>query len=108
MPTLIRIKVEYYDAETGTIIAYSIIDDSTVFKPVDMIDLGYKHAEQLEILRLLQDFKLSCQTPLLNDNIYCPKCGTKSRKFGICQSHFNAVLTDNIVAIKKMCKLHVV
>jgi len=105
MPTLIRIKVECYDDETGTIIADSIINDSKVFKPVDMIDLGYKHAEQIEILRLLQDFKLSCQTPLLNDNIYCPKCGTKSRKFGIRESQFNAVLTDHIVGIqRKKCE----
>ena len=101
MQTAIRIKIEHYDIETGAIVADKTIEDNKVVKPVDMSDLGYKHAEQIKILKLLQDFKLTCQTPLINDSQHCPECGKQSRKFGIRKSQFHAALTDHQVGIQR-------
>ena len=100
MTTSIRIKVECYNTQTGAVIANTTIEDSEIVKPVDTVDLGYKHVEQLKILKLLQDFKLTHQTPLINDGDKCPECGKKSRKFGIRQSQLNAALTDHQVGIQ--------
>lgn len=99
----IRIRVEHYNTTTGMILSSQIIDDKEVKKPVDMIDLGYRHKEQINILLLLQDFKLNHQTDLLNSSdVKCPKCACKTYKYGIRKSKLHAVLTDHEVSIQRI------
>ena len=67
MTKAIRIRVEHYDITSGIILSTQIIDDQEVVKPLAISDLGYRHKEQINILLLLQNFKLNNQTCLLNN-----------------------------------------
>lgn len=103
MTKAIRIRVEHYDITSGTILSTKIIDDQEVVKPVDISDLGYRHKEQINILLLLQNFKLNNQTCLLNNgDVKCPKCASKTYKYGVRKSKFHAVLTDHEVSIQRV------
>ena len=64
------------------------------------MDLGFRHTEQIEILRLLQDEILNIQSRYLKDNVkFCPVCGNKLSKNGFEQSNFHAVFTDHKVKV---------
>jgi len=103
MTNAIRIITEHYDTTTGIILSSRIIDDREVKKPVDMVDLGYLHKEQINILLLLQDFKLNHQADLLNSNdVKCPKCSSKTYKYGVRKSKLHAALTDHEVSIQRI------
>lgn len=101
MTTAIRIKVEHYNVNTNLVLSDKIIEDQEVIKPIDMINLGYRHVEQISILSSIQDFKLHHQTDLLNDNESCPKCSAKIYKYGVRKSKLHAVLTDHEVSIQR-------
>jgi hypothetical protein len=53
METAVRIKTEHYDIKTGNILSTKIINEDNILKPVDMLDLGYRHLQQIEILSAL-------------------------------------------------------
>ena len=103
MTKAIRIRVEHYDITSGIILSTQIIDDQEVVKPLAISDLGYRHKEQINILLLLQNFKLNNQTCLLNNgDDKCPKCASKTYKYGVRKSKFHAVLTDHEVFIQRV------
>jgi len=101
MKTAIRIRAEYYNVESGEVLSDIVIYSKEVSKPINMVDLGYRHKEQIDILSSLQDFKLNHQTELINNNKYCPKCNLKTYKYGKRESKFHAVLTDHIISIQR-------
>ena len=50
MTTAIRITVEHYNTLDNTILSRKNINDQAVIKPIDMVDLGYQHIEQIQML----------------------------------------------------------
>ena len=67
-----------------------------------LVDLGLRHSEQIEILQRIPDQILKMQAPqIASQVIHCPQCGHKLNKSGYKPSEFNAVFTDNQVAVQR-------
>jgi hypothetical protein len=67
-----------------------------------ILDLGLRHAEQIELLQKVQDQILKLQSPQICTNItHCPQCGSKLNKSGYRKSDFNAVFTDHKVSVQR-------
>ena len=101
MKSSVRIVAEYYDPETDEILNSEILREDTLKKPSSIKDLGYLHEEQIELLQLIQDFKLRYDAELINPDGACPKCEKKTRSNGKRVSKFHAVFTDHKVKIQR-------
>jgi hypothetical protein len=79
----------------------------SVIKPNNIIDLGLRHAEQIDLLRHIQQKLLDKQSVYLkDDHPNCPKCSGKLYKSGYVKSDFHSVFTDHkIAASRQVCKL---
>lgn len=59
------------------------------------------HAEQIDLLKRIQDFKIKQQMDLYTPTT-CPECGLKTRRLGVFSSQFHAVLTDHKVPTQRV------
>lgn len=96
-----RLIAERYDIATGKVIDDKIIHDKAISEPKSIEQLGYTHAEQMEILQNSQDFMLQNQAELINPDGICPKCGKKHHKRGRFISPFHAIFTDHKLTIQR-------
>ncbi len=104
MQKIIKLIAQCVDASTGELIEEFIIKEESVSKALILKELGYLHVEQIDFLRMIQDFKIKHQI-LLNTVTICPVCSNKTMKHGVNQSPFHAVLTDHQVLIQlTQCK----
>jgi len=104
MSTGLRIIVEHYDMKSGEIIESTAIADEELCKATTLKEFGYLHIEQIEIIKKLQDVKLSQQI-ILNTVSICPKCNNKTHKDGKVKSTFHAALTDHAITLQRTrCK----
>ena len=78
-----------------------------VTKPNHSIELGFRHSEQIELLRQIEQKLLNMQSIFLKDDLSaCPKCSGKLYKSGYVKSDFHSVFTDHKVAIsRQVCKV---
>ena len=104
MAELIQVAVEKID-HSGSIVKRKIVAFKNIQKPEDILDLGLRHTDQINILKEIQDEVLSSQIQYLNDSVnYCPNCGTKLAKKGYTKSEFNSIFTDHkIPCSRKLC-----
>lgn len=79
----------------------------SIVKPNAIIDLGFRHSEQIDLLRHIQQQLLDKQSVYLKDDLSaCPDCGGKLYKSGYVKSDFHAVFTDHkVAASRQICKL---
>jgi hypothetical protein len=64
--------------------------------------LGLRHAEQIALLKKVQNIILEEQSRLLDPGMpVCPTCGHILKKNGYKTSHFHAVFSDHTVRIQK-------
>ena len=97
-----RIVMQYTN-EDGEFTDVNIIDEGCVKNPERIIDLGFRHVEQIQILRKIQDSLLRAQSVYLKEDItYCPQCNRKLIKNGTTKSTFNAVFTDHKVPVYRL------
>ncbi|HIF89936.1 MAG TPA: ISKra4 family transposase [Candidatus Thioglobus sp.] len=102
MVNKIRINVEMLD-ENDKVIGSEIIKTMRIKKPQTLLDVGYRHSEQIEILQALQDALLNQQSVFFHEDIEeCPKCHSKLAKKGYTKSDFNAVFTDHKVKVSRL------
>ena len=104
MAELIQIAVEKVD-HSGAIVKRTLVGFKEIKKPEDIMDLGLRHSEQINILKEIQDDVLESQIGHLNDLVnYCPQCGNKLAKKGYTKSDFNSIFTDHKVSCsRKIC-----
>lgn len=104
MAELIQVAVEKID-HSGSVVKRKIVAFKNIQKPEDILDLGLRHTDQINILKEIQDEVLEAQIQHLNDSVnYCPNCGTKLAKKGYTKSEFNAIFTDHKVPCsRKLC-----
>ena len=94
--------VMQYKNQQGKFINNEIIVSGEIKIPKEIIDLGLRHADQIEILQKIQDSLLNKQSEYLKEDInYCPKCGNKLHKNGINKCSFNSVFTDHKVPVNR-------
>ena len=102
----IRIVIESLN-DTGDVVSKEIIMTKNVTKPNYIIDLGFRHSEQIDLLRHVEQALLDNQSVFLKDDLsVCPKCSGKLYKSGYVKSDFHSVFTDHKIAIsRQVCKL---
>ncbi|MBN9344439.1 MAG: hypothetical protein BGO76_03390 [Caedibacter sp. 38-128] len=102
----IRVIVESLD-DAGGVIGKEIITTKNVVKPNHIIELGFRHSEQIDLLSQIEQQLLDKQSVYLKEELYkCPKCGRKLYKSGCVKSAFHSVFTDHKVSTsRQVCKL---
>lgn len=82
--------------EEGKTISEKVIKEIKVNKPESIINVGFRHCEQVDIIGNIQDSYISLQCKLLLDNNrLCPKCHGKTRKNGTHTAFFHSSLSDH-------------
>lgn len=100
----IKLTAEYFDIETGKVLASTVISTEKIDRAATLKNLGYLHVEQIDLIRKIQDFKISHQI-LLNAPTTCGVCGGSTQKLGKFKSQFHSALTDHVVSVQRMhCK----
>ena len=103
MNSEIRIILETVCKETGKVVKKEVIEKHKVKKPGNILELGLRHSEQIELLSKIQNYLLQEQCPLIREDItYCPNCGKKLSKQGCENSDFHAVFSDHKLPIQRL------
>ena len=106
MANKLRIKVEILD-NNDEVVETEIVRTTLIKKPETLIDVGYRHSEQIEILQVLQDKLLKQQSVYFREDVTtCPNCDAKLAKKGYTKSDFNAVFTDHKVNVSRQYCTH--
>jgi hypothetical protein len=103
MSVIVRIVVESVDAISQEVLKRDVIRDKSIEAVKSIVDLGYTHQEQIDILQKVQDALLNQQSDYLQEELNCcPKCGGKMSRKGFCKSEFHAVFTDHKVGTRRL------
>ena len=82
--------------ENGKSVSEKLIKAVEVKKAESIIDIGFRHYEQVEIIGNIQDAYIPLQCKLLFDQYsICPKCEGKTRKNGTHTAFFHSSLSDH-------------
>ncbi|NRD71808.1 UPF0236 family protein [Shewanella sp. VB17] len=97
----VRVIVETIN-EAGEVKSHSIINIKPVIPPSSLAALGYRQAEQIEMLQYIQQALLDEQSYFLQeDTPKCPRCNNKITRNGYVKSNFHGVYTDHKVSTRK-------
>ena len=99
------IQMQIKDTDTNEVKTV-IIDSGTVKDPSSILDLGFRHSEQIELLQKLQDTLLDAQSPNLEEKLsHCPYCKGELGYRGYNKCDFHSVFTDHKVKVRRqVCK----
>lgn len=81
--------------EKGKVIKESLIKEIQVNEPKSIIDIGFRHSEQVRIISGIQENYIPLQCKLLFTVDTCPKCGNKPMKNGTHTVSFHSSLSDH-------------
>jgi hypothetical protein len=102
MSESIRIVVQHYETSTNKVLSEEVLREDGIRKPEALKELGYLHLEQIDLLSKIQDFKITHQIKLINNNQTCPKCNGRIRGQGRYKSSVHTIFTDHVVDIKRI------
>src|SRR2546426_541507 len=98
----LRIIVEKVASSSQEVIKRVTITSYALQCPTSIVELGLRHAEQIALLKKVQNIILEEQSRLLDPGMpVCPTCGNTLKKNGYKTSHFHAVFSDHTVRIQK-------
>jgi hypothetical protein len=97
----IRYLAQCYDLDSGEVTEEILLSDEAISKANTLKELGYLHAEQIDFLKKIQDFKIKQQMELYTPT-NCPLCNLRIRKQGTFSSRFHGVLTDHKVPMQRV------
>lgn len=101
-----QVLVECIDEESQKVIGRKTIHDKIIQPIKTIMELGFRHNEQIKIIQKIQDSLLENQSNLLQEDIsHCPECGIKLQRHGFKKSEFHSVFTDHTVGVRRMKKL---
>ncbi|WP_407920625.1 hypothetical protein, partial [Facilibium subflavum] len=73
MSDTIRVTVEKIN-EQGKVVSKVVVIEKEISKPEEIIDIGFRHSEQVDILKSIQDEYISQQSIDLKDELdACPR-----------------------------------
>jgi hypothetical protein len=104
MSDTVRVTVEKIN-EQGKVVSKVVVIEKEISKPEEIIDIGFRHSEQIDILKSIQDEYISQQSIYFKEDLdACPRCGGKLCKHGYTKSDFHAVFTDHkIPTSRQVC-----
>lgn len=98
----LRIVVEKLDSKTNKVVSKNTVSPFDIIAPKNILELGLRHTEQINILQSIQDFLVSEQAIFLKeDHANCSKCNGKIWSNGYKKSKFYPVFTDHEIKIQK-------
>ena len=98
----LRIVVEKFDPKTNQVVSKNTVSSFDIIAPKNILELGLRHSEQINILQSIQDCLLSEQAVFLKeDHACCPKCNGKIWSNGYKTSKFHAIFTDHEIKVQK-------
>ena len=98
----LRIIVEKVNSKTDEVVARNTVSSFDITKPKNIVGLGLRHTEQINLLQSIQDCLLAEQSVFLKEDYECcPKCSSKIWSNGPKTSEFHAIFTDHKIKIKK-------
>ena len=96
----LRLVAEVID-ENGDVISNKTVSTKDINAPKEMLDIGYRHAEQIAILSRVQQIYIEEQISVMEAPSSCPKCGGKLKSGGTMKSHFSAVFSDHTFRMRR-------
>ena len=102
MAYTIKITAQLEDTETGEVLEQLEVQHKRMVLPSTFDDFGFRHKEQVELIKNSQDFILKFECKILTNNIICPMCGKRPHKQGMIESAFHDVYTDHKVKIQRL------
>lgn len=103
MAVRFQILVECIDEESKEVVERKMIHDKLVEPIQTIMELGFRHNEQINILQKIQDSLLENQSNFLQENIdQCPECGNNLQRHGFKKSEFHSVFTDHSVGVRRL------
>lgn len=81
--------------EKGKVIKEFLIKEIQVSEPKSIMDIGFRHSEQVGIISSIQDSYIPLQCQLLFTVDTCPKCGNKPMRNGTHTVSFHSSLSDH-------------
>ena len=81
--------------EDGEILGESLIKEIEVKKPKNIMEVGFRHSEQISIIDEIQNNYIPLQCKLLLSESSCPRCGSKPMKNGSHNVSFHGSLSDH-------------
>ena len=98
----LRIVVEKVASSSQEVMKRDTITSYALQCPTSIVELGLRHADQIALLKQVQNLILEEQSRLLDPGIpICPTCGNTLKKNGYKTSHFHAIFSDHTVRIQK-------
>ena len=98
-----QVLVECIDEESQKVIGRKTIHDKIIQPIKTIMELGFRHNEQIKIIQKIQDSLLENQSNLLQEDIsHCPECGIKLQRHGFKKSEFHSVFTDHTVGVRRL------
>src|SRR5262249_52999778 len=102
----LRIVVEKVASSSQEVMKRDTITSYALQCPTSIVELGLRHAEQIALLKKVQNIILEEQSRLLDPGMpVCPTCGYTLKKNGYKTSKFHAILaiipsaSKNIIAV---------
>ena len=98
----LRIVVEKVASSSQKVMKRDTITGYVLQCPTSIVELGLRHAEQIALLKKVQNIILEEQSRLLDPGMpVCPTCGHTLKKNGYKTSNFHAIFSDHTVRIQK-------
>jgi len=98
----LRIIVEKVSVSSQEVVKRDTIKVYDIQSPKSILDLGLRHAEQISLLKKVQNALLAEQSILIKTGVdSCPKCGGTLKKYGARESDFHAVFSDHKLRVQK-------
>jgi hypothetical protein len=103
MAIRLEILVQCVDEDSQEVVSTHPVKEKRIQPVKSIIDLGFRHNEQIEMLQKVQDCLLKNQSNFLQDGIdNCPECGTTLQRHGFKKSDFHSVFTDHSVGVRRL------
>ena len=87
--------------EKGKIVSEKLIKKVAIKRAETILELGFRHKEQIDIIGAIQDEYLPMQVEKISEKYQnCPKCEGKTKKNGMKYTDYHSSLSDHKLRIQ--------
>ena len=87
--------------EKGEVISEKLIKEVTIKRAETILELGFRHQEQIEIIGSIQEEYVPLQADKISEKYqFCPRCNGKTRKNGMQYTDYHSSLSDHKLRIQ--------
>ena len=87
--------------EKGEVISEKLIKEVTIKRAETILELGFRHQEQIEIICSIQEEYVPLQADKISEKYqFCPRCNGKTRKNGMQCTDYHSSLSDHKLKVQ--------